>query len=78
MTLGGGGGSGGIPGIIGGNIPGGGGTGGIKGIRGGALIVFTFEISFSKLKFKITCEKKKNVAEVITETSLHQSYSSTF
>jgi hypothetical protein len=36
-----------MPGIIGGKMPGG---GGIIGIRGGALIVLTFEISFSNLQ----------------------------
>ena len=48
MTLGGGGGRGGSPGIIGGNRPGGGGMGGIIGIRGGGTL--TLEISFSKLE----------------------------
>lgn len=50
MTFGGGGGSGGIPGIIGGNILGGGGIDGIIGIRGGPLFALTLEISFSKLE----------------------------
>ena len=49
ITPGGGGGRGGKPGIIGGNMPGG---GGIRGIRGGALMVLLFEISFSKLEWK--------------------------
>ena len=52
MTFGGGGGRGGIPGIMGGNMFGGGGTDGIIGIRAGPLFVFTWEISFSKLKEK--------------------------
>ena len=77
MTLGGGGGRGGKPGIIGGNMPGGGGPGGIRGMRGGPPMVLALEISLSKLESKEGRSQNRHFKRALTETSPHQNYLTT-